>query len=64
MTKAEEVKRIRQRFKRPNLEKNGTPIGPYDILIAATALSKNATLVTHNIKEFNRVENLTVEDWY
>jgi len=49
---------------RANLEKKGTPIGPYDILIAATALSKNSTLITHNIKEFSRVENLIIEDWY
>jgi len=49
---------------RAKLEKKGTPIGPYDILIAATALSKNATLITHNIKEFSRIENLMFEDWY
>ena len=46
------------------LELKGKPIGPYDILIAATALSKNAILITHNIKEFSRVEDLSVEDWY
>ena len=49
---------------RAALELRGEPIGPYDILIAATALSNNATLVTHNTGEFCRVENLIVEDWY
>ena len=49
---------------RADLEKKGTPIGPYDILIAATALQNNAILVTHNTKEFERVEKLRIEDWY
>jgi tRNA(fMet)-specific endonuclease VapC len=49
---------------RANLEGKGTPIGPYDTLIAGTALSNNATLVTHNTKEFQRVEGLSMEDWY
>ena len=49
---------------RANLEGKGTPIGPYDTLIAGTALSNNATLVTHNTKEFRRVKGLNVEDWY
>ena len=49
---------------RANLEGKGTPIGPYDTLIAGTALSHNATLVTHNTKEFRRVKELNVEDWY
>jgi tRNA(fMet)-specific endonuclease VapC len=49
---------------RADLEQRGKPIGPHDILIAATALSNNAALVTHNTKEFCRIENLTVEDWY
>ncbi len=49
---------------RADLESKGTPIGPYDILIAGTALSTNATLVTHNIKEFKRVSGLHLEDWY
>lgn len=46
------------------LEKNGEPIGPYDILIAATALANNDILVTHNTSEFSRVENLLFVDWY
>jgi tRNA(fMet)-specific endonuclease VapC len=46
------------------LEKGGTPIGPYDILIAATASANNATLVTHNTKEFGRIAGLVLVDWY
>ena len=49
---------------RADLESKGTPIGPYDILIAGTALSTNATLITHNTKEFERVKSLNIEDWY
>lgn len=49
---------------RADLEERGLPIGPYDILIAATALSNNGTLVTHNTKEFSRINNLQLEDWY
>jgi tRNA(fMet)-specific endonuclease VapC len=49
---------------RAQLEKKGTPIGPYDILIAGTALGNQATLVTHNLKEFNRIKNLNVIDWF
>lgn len=49
---------------RAKLEKSGTPIGPYDTLIAGIALSSNATLVTHNTKEFSRVEGINIEDWY
>ncbi len=48
---------------RAELEKIGTPIGAYDILIAGIALSSHSTLVTHNTKEFKRVQNLTIEDW-
>jgi tRNA(fMet)-specific endonuclease VapC len=49
---------------RVNLERKGTPIGPYDILIAATAISNQGILVTHNTKEFSRVRGLKLEDWY
>lgn len=49
---------------RVELENRGQSIGPYDILIAATALANQATLVTHNIKEFGRIEQLRIEDWY
>ena len=41
----------------------GTPVGPYDSLIAATALGHGATLVTNNVREFARVPRLAVEDW-
>ena len=46
------------------LERAGTPIGPLDTLIAGTALAHSATLVTHNIREFERVHGLKVVDWY
>jgi len=46
------------------LGRAGTPIGPLDTLIAATALAARAVLVTHNVREFSRVEGLQVEDWY
>ncbi|MBW1799457.1 MAG: type II toxin-antitoxin system VapC family toxin [Deltaproteobacteria bacterium] len=49
---------------RVKLENRGLPIGPYDILIAASALANNCTLVTHNSDEFGRVDRLKVEDWY
>lgn len=49
---------------RADLELRGKPIGPYDILIAATARSHDATLVTHSIREFNRVPDLKIVDWY
>ena len=45
------------------LEKQGKPIGPYDIQIAAQAFTRDITLVTHNTSEFSRVPNLKVEDW-
>ena len=48
---------------RSDLEKKGTPIGMYDTLIAGTALAEDGILVTHNVKEFERVEGLKVEDW-
>lgn len=41
----------------------GTPIGPYDALIAAQALTRDLILVTHNTREFTRVAGLHVEDW-
>ncbi len=45
------------------LMSKGTPIGPYDVLIAATALANNAVLVTNNSKEFKRVQKLQIENW-
>jgi tRNA(fMet)-specific endonuclease VapC len=45
------------------LESRGTPIGPYDCLIAAQARRRDATLVTANHREFERVPGLLVTDW-
>ena len=49
---------------RVKLEKRGLPIGPYDLLIAASAKANKKTLVTHNTKEFSRIEGLDIEDWF
>ena len=48
---------------RADLERKGTPIGPMDLLIAAHAKAKGFTIVTNNVREFERVEGLAVEDW-
>lgn len=48
---------------RAHLEKSGTPIGPYDMQIAAIARVHVLIVVTHNTKEFGRVPNLMLEDW-
>jgi tRNA(fMet)-specific endonuclease VapC len=48
---------------RAALERSGTPIGPYDVLIAAQARRRGATLVTANKREFARVPGLKTEDW-
>lgn len=48
---------------RAHLESGGTPIGALDTLIAAQALSRGLTLVTHNTREFERVPGLKIEDW-
>jgi tRNA(fMet)-specific endonuclease VapC len=48
---------------RAQLEAKGTPIGPLDTLIAAHALSLNATLVTNNTREFIRIPGLKVINW-
>ena len=48
---------------RADLERKGTPIDPMDILIAAHAKSEDLILVTNNTREFERVEDLEVEDW-
>jgi tRNA(fMet)-specific endonuclease VapC len=48
---------------RAELKRKGTAIGAHDLLIAATALTDNHTLVTHNTKEFQRVDNLKLTDW-
>lgn len=48
---------------RAALERQGTPIGSMDMLIAAHALSLNVILITNNTREFERVQNLRLEDW-
>jgi tRNA(fMet)-specific endonuclease VapC len=55
---AEEFGRVRA-----HLELAGTPIGPYDMQIAAIAIVYDLILVTHNTKEFARVSGLKIEDW-
>jgi tRNA(fMet)-specific endonuclease VapC len=55
---AEEVGNIRAA-----LERAGTPIGPYDLLVAAQARRRDALLVTANEREFARVPRLKFEDW-
>lgn len=55
---AEEASQIRA-----DLAAQGKPIGPHDILIAATARAHDAVLVTHNIGEFARITGLRLEDW-
>lgn len=45
------------------LEKSGTPIGPYDLQIAAQGLARGCTVVTHNTGEFSRVPDLLLADW-
>ncbi len=48
---------------RADLQKKGQPVGAYDLLIAATALSNKLTLVTSNEKEFSRIPDLVIENW-
>ncbi|CAK0767900.1 tRNA(fMet)-specific endonuclease VapC [Gammaproteobacteria bacterium] len=48
---------------RAQLAGKGTPIGPYDLQIAAIALAHELVLVTHNTREFSRVPELLLEDW-
>jgi tRNA(fMet)-specific endonuclease VapC len=48
---------------RLDLERSGRPIGPNDLLIAATARANDLVLVTHNRREFERIRGLRVDDW-
>ena len=48
---------------RAELARRGTPIGPYDVLIAGQALARGMTLVTENTREFSRVDGLKLVDW-
>ncbi len=49
---------------RAGLERAGSPIGPLDTLIAGTALSQGAVLVSRNVAEFGRIRDLRVENWF
>jgi tRNA(fMet)-specific endonuclease VapC len=48
---------------RADLQRKGTPIGNMDMLIGATALARNLTLITNNTDEFKRIANLSIENW-
>ena len=48
---------------RAALERKGEPIGGNDLLIAAHVLELGATLVTNNVREFERIEGLAIENW-
>lgn len=48
---------------RAYLKGQGIPIGPYDMLIAAQAITKDLVLVTNNTDEFTRIPDLKLEDW-
>jgi tRNA(fMet)-specific endonuclease VapC len=48
---------------RASLAKRGRPIGPLDTLIGSHALALDITLVTHNTREFSRIDGLRLEDW-
>ncbi|RLA59134.1 MAG: VapC toxin family PIN domain ribonuclease [Epsilonproteobacteria bacterium] len=49
---------------RAELEKKGTPIGPFGLLIGGTALAHGATLITRNTNEFKRIKKLHLENWF
>jgi len=55
---AESYSRIRS-----DLEQRGKPIGPNDLIIAATVAANDGVLVTHNIQEFRRIKGLRLADW-
>ena len=48
---------------RATLATEGIPIGPYDVLIAGQASARGLSLVTNNLREFQRVPELRIEDW-
>ena len=48
---------------RADLAAKGTPIGPYDVLIAGQGLARDLTVVTRNVTEFGRVIGLRFENW-
>ena len=46
-----------------DLERRGKPVGPNDLIVAATVMADRGTLVTYNLREFRRIKDLLVEDW-
>jgi len=48
---------------RVDLERRGIVVGPLDLLIAGTVVSRGATLATNNTREFSRIKGLRIEDW-
>ena len=48
---------------RSDMAKKGTPIGPNDLIIAATTIANSGTLVTNNENEFSRIDSLEIENW-
>jgi len=48
---------------RASLESRGRIVGPNDLIIAATVMSRNGILITHNTKEFKQISGLRIEDW-
>ncbi len=48
---------------REQTESKGTPIGPNDLFIASIVMFSGGTLITHNVKEFERIEGLKINDW-
>jgi tRNA(fMet)-specific endonuclease VapC len=45
------------------LRKNGTPISDFDLLIGSTAVEKDLVMVTENVREFERISNIKIENW-
>lgn len=50
-------------FEKARLNKLGTPIEDFDLLIGCSALARNLIMVTDNEKHFNRIQNLSIENW-
>ncbi len=48
---------------RAELKRSGEPIGPYDVLIAGQARARNLILISNNVREYQRVPDLQLEDW-
>jgi tRNA(fMet)-specific endonuclease VapC len=48
---------------RAKLKKNGTPVGSFDLLIGATAITHKCVLVTSNVREFRNIDELVLENW-